>query len=76
MVQELIRHTRLLEIVGDMVKVKASGVALGDLAVVENTNGESSTARVVELEKDVTVDQINAALKSASESERLAGILA
>ncbi len=36
----------------------------------------SVTDLVVEIEKDVTVEQINAALKSASESERLTGILA
>ena len=36
----------------------------------------SVTDLVVEIEKDVTVEQINAALKSASESERLKGILA
>ena len=36
----------------------------------------SVTDLVVEIEKDVTVEQINAALKNASESERLTGILA
>ena len=58
MVRELVRHTRLLEIVGDMVKVRASGVALGDLAVVENTDGETSSARVIELEGDVASLQV------------------
>lgn len=58
MAQELIRHTRLLEIVGDMVKVRAMGVALGDLAVVENFDGETSTARVVELEGDIASLQV------------------
>ena len=58
MVQELIRHTRLLEIVGDMVKVRAAGVSLGDLAVVENTDGQSSSARVIEVEEDVASLQV------------------
>jgi len=58
MAQELIRHTRLLEIVGDMVKVRASGIALGDLAMVENIDGETSTARVVELEENIASLQV------------------
>jgi len=36
MIPELIRHTRILEIVGDTIRVKAKDVAFGDLAVVEN----------------------------------------
>ena len=47
MVQELIRHTRVLEIVGDTIRVKAKNAAFGDLAVVENVDGETSLARVV-----------------------------
>ena len=49
MIGDLVRHTRLLEIVGDMVKVRAPGAQLGGVAVVENTDGETSSARVVEL---------------------------
>lgn len=36
MTQDLIRHTRVLEIVGDTIRVKAKDVAFGDIAVVEN----------------------------------------
>jgi V/A-type H+/Na+-transporting ATPase subunit B len=51
-VPELFRHTRVLEIIGDVIVVKAEDVALGDLAVVENTDGEMSFARVVQLNRD------------------------
>jgi V/A-type H+-transporting ATPase subunit B len=50
MVQELIRHTRVLEIVGDTIRVKGRDAAFGDLAVVENVDGETSLAKVVELD--------------------------
>jgi V/A-type H+-transporting ATPase subunit B len=51
-VEKLIRHTRLLEIVGDTIRVKAKGVAFGDVALVENTDGERSIAKVVGLDRD------------------------
>lgn len=34
MLEELIRHTRVIDIVGDVCRVKARGVALADLAVI------------------------------------------
>lgn len=58
MVQELIRHTRVLEIVGDAIRVKARGAAFGDLAVVENVDGEVSLAKVVELDRDIVSLQV------------------
>jgi len=66
MIAELIRHTRVLEIVGDMIRVKAEGSALGDLAVVENTNGETSVARVVELNRGIVTLQVFAGGKGIS----------
>ncbi len=40
--QQLVRYTRIQEIVGDVIRLQASGVALGDMAEVENTDGEMS----------------------------------
>ena len=34
MLAELIRHTRILEIVGDTIRVKAKQVAFGELALI------------------------------------------
>ncbi|MDP3878282.1 MAG: V-type ATP synthase subunit B [Methylobacter sp.] len=57
-IQNLIRHIRLLEIVGDLIRVKAEGVAFGDLAVVENIDGELSLAKVVDLDRDIVSLQV------------------
>ncbi len=65
-VDKLIRHTRLLEIVGDTVRVKASDVAFGDIALVENTDGEKSIAKVVDLDRDIVSLQVYAGGKGLS----------
>jgi V/A-type H+-transporting ATPase subunit B len=66
MFPELTRHTRVLEIVGDTIRVKGSGVAFGELAVVENVDGETSMAKVVELDRDVVSLQVFAGAKGIS----------
>ena len=64
--QNLVRHTRLLEIVGDLIRVKAQGVAFGDLALVENIDGEQSLAKVVDLDRDTVSLQVFAGGKGLS----------
>lgn len=49
-----------------MIKVRARGVALGDLATVTNISGESSLARVVELNGDEVSLQVFAGSKGLS----------
>ncbi|MFC4993371.1 V-type ATP synthase subunit B [Rubritalea tangerina] len=66
MIAQLTRHTRLLEIVGDMIKVKARGVALGDLATVENVSGDRSLARVVEMDGELVSLQVFTGSKGLS----------
>ena len=58
MLTQLMRHTRVLEIVGDTIRVRATGVAFGDLAVVENVNGDTSLAKVVQLDRDIVSLQV------------------
>ncbi|MGY6276952.1 V-type ATP synthase subunit B [Methylomonas sp. MgM2] len=57
-IQNLARHTRILEIVGDTARVRAKGRAFGEMAVVENPDGETSLAKVVELDKDIASLQV------------------
>lgn len=57
-IQNLIRYTRLLEIVGDLIRVKAQGVAFGDIAIIENIDGERSLAKVVDLDRDIVSLQV------------------
>ena len=66
MTSDLVRHTRVLEIVGDMIRVKARGAALGDLATVQNEGGEPSIARVVELNREIVTLQVFAGGKGLS----------
>lgn len=66
MIEQLVRHTRLLEIVGDTIRVRARDVALGDVAVVENVDGEKSLAKVVDLDRDTVSLQVYAGGKGLS----------
>ena len=66
MFPELKRHTRVLEIVGDTIRVKATGAAFGDLALVENVDGETSQAKVVALDRDIVSLQVFAGGKGLS----------
>lgn len=66
MISELMRHTCILEIVGDTIRVKAKQVAFGELALCENVDGEKSLARVVGLDNDIVSLQIFAGSKGIS----------
>jgi V/A-type H+-transporting ATPase subunit B len=65
-IQGLIRQTRLLEIVGDTIRVRAKEVAFGDIALVENIDGEQSIAKVVDLDRDIVSLQVFAGGKGLS----------
>lgn len=58
MIRELMRCTRVLAIVGDILKVRASGVGYGELAMVENPDGSESLAQVIQLEGDIVSLQV------------------
>ncbi|MCT4575005.1 MAG: V-type ATP synthase subunit B [Alphaproteobacteria bacterium] len=58
MSKKIIRHTDIISIVGDILKVRATNVANGELAIVEKDNGEESLARVIELYEDVVSLQV------------------
>ena len=64
--QQLVRYTRIQEIVGDVIRLNASDVALGDMAEVENTDGESSLARVIGLDRNLASLQVFAGGKGMS----------
>lgn len=58
MISELVRHTHVLAIVGDILKVRGSDVGFGDLAIVENWDGRRSLGQVIELKRDVVSLQV------------------
>jgi V/A-type H+-transporting ATPase subunit B len=51
-------HTQVVEIVGDLLKVRAEEVAYGSLAMVENPDGEHSLAQVIQLNGDIVSLQV------------------
>ena len=57
-VHELVRYGRVQDIVGDVIRLRAKGVALGDMAEVENTDGDASSARVIGLDGNVASLQV------------------
>ena len=69
--RDLVQTTSVLEIVGDMIRVRASDAALGDLAIVENVDGAVSTARVVALDRDVVSLQVFTGGKGLSTRARV-----
>ena len=73
MTQTLIRFSRVLEIVGDIMRIRLEvqdgrgGLArFGDLAVVENKDGRCSLAQVIGLERDVVTLQVFSGTKGLS----------
>ena len=71
MLPELTYHTEVLGIVGDILRVRASDVGFGDLAVVENYDGSTSLAQVVELQGDAVSLQVFAGGKGLSTQARV-----
>ncbi len=54
MAQSLLRYSKILEIVGEVIKVRvpeSSPARFGDIAVVESADGESSLAQVIHLDR-------------------------
>ncbi len=66
MYADLVRHTRVLGIVGDILKVRANEAAFNELALVENSDGSQSLAQVVRLEGDEVSLQVFAGSKGIS----------
>ena len=74
MFQSLARYSNILEIVGDILKVRVpehSGksvfsIAFDDLALVEDHGGYSSLARVIRLQREVVTLQVFAGTKGLS----------
>ncbi|MBO9997662.1 MAG: V-type ATP synthase subunit B [Cyanobacteria bacterium SID2] len=74
MPQTLIRYSKILEIVGDIIKVqvpesahtKDAGPRFGDLAVVENSDGSLSLAQIINLKQDTVALQVFRGTKGVS----------
>jgi V/A-type H+/Na+-transporting ATPase subunit B len=71
MFNSLLRFTKVLSIVGDVLTIRADDVGLGDLAVVENGYGESSLAQIVEIQRDRVSLQVFSGGKGLSTDARV-----
>ena len=71
MLQELTYCTDVLGIVGDILRIRAKEVGFGDLAIVENWDGETSLAQVIELHDDSVSLQVFAGGKGLSTEARV-----
>src|SRR5262249_54597000 len=49
---DLLRHTHATAIVGDLLKIRAKDIGLGDMALVEMPDGAQSLAQAIELNGD------------------------
>jgi len=76
MTQELVRYSRVLEIVGDILKVQVPGardgagaaVRFGDLAVLTDTAGGRSLAQVIGINRDAVSLQVFTGTKGIATS--------
>jgi len=71
MLKRLIRYTKVLSIVGDILTIRADDVGLGDLAVVENHDGARSLAQVVEIQREEVSLQVFTGGKGLSTEARV-----
>jgi len=70
-VTNLRRHLRLEAIVGDVIRVRARHVALGDVAHVSDGRGNVSLARVIEIDEEHVACQVFAGSKGLSTMSRV-----
>lgn len=64
--KRLLRHTRILDIIGDVIRVRSTHAALGDMATIEGADGMLSLARVIGLERDIVSLQVFSGTKGLS----------
>ncbi len=67
----LLRYTKVLSIVGDILTIRAENVGLGDLAVVEYGEGEKSLAQIVEIQRQQVSLQVFSGGKGLSTEARV-----
>ncbi len=73
--QQLVRYSRILEIVGDILKVnvpsagdkqQTSGIRLGDLAIVRTENNDALPAQIIGINRETVSLQVFAGTKGIS----------
>lgn len=71
MIRDLLLHTKVISIVGDILTIRAEDVGLGELALVESEDGESSLAQVVEIRQERVSLQVFRGAKGVTTNARV-----
>lgn len=71
MIRQMLRYTRVISIVGDILAIRASQVGLGEMAVVESPDGGRSLSQVVEIQKDHVSLQVFSGSKGLSTDSKV-----
>lgn len=71
MIRQMLRYTRVISIVGDILTIRASQVGLGEMAVVESPDGGRSLSQVVEIQKDHVSLQVFSGSKGLSTDSKV-----
>lgn len=71
MLPDLLLHTKVYSIVGDILTVRATDIGLGELAIVEFGNDERSLAQVIEIKQERVSLQVFAGGKGISTDARV-----
>ena len=71
MLPDLLLHTKVFSIVGDILTVRATDIGLGELAIVEFGDNERSLAQVIEIKQDRVSLQVFAGGKGISTDARV-----
>ncbi len=64
-------YTRITNIVGDIIELKAEGVRYRELAVIRNANGETSLGQVIKIDRDRVSLQVFAGARGLSNRARV-----
>lgn len=71
MIPDLLLHTKVISIIGDILTIRAQGVGLGELAIVQFGVDEQSLAQVIEIRQDEVALQVFAGGKGLSTDARV-----
>ncbi len=71
MIRQLLRYTRVVSIVGDILTIRAAQVGLGEMAVVESPDGRRSLSQVVEIQRDQVSLQVFSGSKGLSTDSKV-----
>ena len=64
-------YNRITNIIGDIAELSATGVAFGELAQITNSNGETSLAQVIRIDREKVSLQVFAGSKGLSNDARV-----